>query len=61
MAGAHTWDFTAMIGSLDEIQGQTHSTLSRDKESNKESGILASCAYQPPLPLLLGRQALQWL
>lgn len=50
-----------MIGSLNEIQGQTHSTLGRDKESNKESGILASCAYQPPLPLLLGRQALQCL
>lgn len=43
MGGPQAWNLTAVIGSLNEIQGQTHSTLSRDKESNEKLGIMASC------------------
>lgn len=47
-------DFTAVSGGLNEIQGQTHSTLSRDKESDEKPGLPASCVSQAPVPLLLG-------
>lgn len=38
MGEIHRWDFTSVIDSQHEIQGQTHSIIGRDRESNEKSG-----------------------
>lgn len=38
MGKIHRRDFISVIGSLNEIQGQTYSTTGRDRESNEKSG-----------------------
>lgn len=38
MGEIHRWNFISVIGSLNEIQGQTYGTTGRDGESNEKSG-----------------------
>ena len=38
MVEIHRWDFIFVIDSQNEIQGQTHNIVGRDRESNEKSG-----------------------
>lgn len=56
MGEIQRWELS-VIGSLNEIQGQTHNTAGRDKESNEKSGNNGQLCLSFSFPLLLGRNA----